>query len=228
MWGARHLSNVGMLAAAALPSPACYAPLELHMGREPVCLPGAMPRATFLLQDRRGSARLACAQPLPSARAPAIPGLVSLHARVAMGITSHSPAMPGITYTTVLLVAARCFVRLHYALRGTAADVRALTLKLATAAVEKANWAHPAVRCEACGAEELLPLREDYPRAQRVKVGIPSGMWRASCRAQCAPSADMHVDRRSASLLVRVATPPCSRHRHPCVKRHWVLHKTKL
>ena len=93
-------------------------------------------------------------------------------------MTPLSPAMPGITYTTVLLVAACCFVRLHFAVRGTAEDVRAVTVRLAQAAVDRADAARPAVRCEACGAEELLPAG-DYPRAQRIKVRSAQGLWRA-------------------------------------------------
>ena len=87
-------------------------------------------------------------------------------------MTSLLRATPGITYTTVLLVAARCFMRLHFSLRGLPEDMRALALTLASTALIMAEVCCPMVRCEACGAEEPLP-QEDYPRAQRNKVSSP-------------------------------------------------------
>ena len=69
----------------------------------------------------------------------------------------------------MLLVAARCFLRLHFSLCGLPEDLRALSMALATQAMTMAQALRPAVRCEACGAEELLP-REDYLRAERIKV----------------------------------------------------------
>ena len=69
----------------------------------------------------------------------------------------------------MLLIAARCFLRLHFSLRGLPEDLRALSVALATQAMTMAQAFRPAVRCEACGAEELLP-REYYPRAERIKV----------------------------------------------------------
>ena len=87
-------------------------------------------------------------------------------------MTSLVPASPGITYTTVLLVAARCFLRLHFSFRGLPEDLRALSLALAAQAMTMVQSFRPAVKCEACGAEELLP-QEDYPRAERIKVSDP-------------------------------------------------------
>ena len=87
-------------------------------------------------------------------------------------MTPLLPATPGITYTTVLLVAARCFIRLHFSLRGLPEDLRALSLTLASTALTMAQMCCPMVRCEACGAEEPLP-HEDYPRAERIKVCGP-------------------------------------------------------
>ena len=87
-------------------------------------------------------------------------------------MTPLLPATPGITYTTVLLVAARCFIRLHFSLRGLPEDLRALSLTLASTALIMAQMCCPMVRCEACGAEEPLP-HEDYPRAERIKVCGP-------------------------------------------------------
>ena len=79
--------------------------------------------------------------------------------------------VPGITFTTVLLVAARCFMRLHFSYRGTPEDLWAMTVVLASCALRRVETHHTAVKCEACGAEERLVRQEKkYMPARRMKV----------------------------------------------------------
>ena len=91
------------------------------------------------------------------------------HPALAADVTPLPAAAPGITFMTVLLVAARCVMRLHFSYRGMLADLQEVTVQLASNAIILVDGHGPAVKCEACGAEEMLP-QEEYPRAQRVKV----------------------------------------------------------
>lgn len=100
-------------------------------------------------------------------------------------MTSLFPALPGITFTTVLLVVARAFTRLHFSFRGAPEGLWAVTNLLSNLALSRAEMSSDAVTCEACGAAERLPghiPRMDYVRAQRVKV-------RVSPRAKALPQA---------------------------------------
>ena len=94
-----------------------------------------------------------------------------MHSALAKVMMSFLVAMPGITFTTVLLVAARCFMRLHFSYRGSPEDLWAMTVVMTSCALCRAETPHTAVKCEACGTEERLVKQEDdCARAKCMKV----------------------------------------------------------
>ncbi|KAK9825852.1 hypothetical protein WJX81_004094 [Elliptochloris bilobata] len=97
----------------------------------------------------------------------------------------------GITFVTVLLVAARCFLRLHFSFRGSPDELSSQTEMLVHSAVSLAVEHRAAVVCEACCDGELLPL-EQHPRAQHIKVCGGCGM--VSSPSRPLPTAEQDDD----------------------------------
>ena len=116
----------------------------------------------------------------------------NVHTALAKVTVSLVVATPGITFTTVLLVAARCFMRLHFSYRGTPDDLWAMTLMLTSCAICRAEAPHTLVKCEACGLEERLVKQEDdYARAKRMKVRKCSATHRGAMHVRAHEGLDL-------------------------------------